>query len=336
WQAAEMVMFGLDESADAIRQHFYPLSFHFEGLQLADLGNLQAQTNDDALREILALAVKQLLAAGKNVVMLGGKNEDSYGQLLGYEHFSEEIAYVHISNELHFNEKSDINARILKENQPCVSDFTHLGGQRYLIYPEELAQLSKYHVTIFRYGELRENMMEAEPALRDGNFISFDLNSLRFSDTMGGCKNAMPSGFSTMEAAILGKYAGGGKKVKTFSLHGLETKNDTFQQTAKSAATLLWYYVEGFTFHREEFSNYSDNPHIERFEVPVNASIEKIIFYHNPSEHSLRWWMEVPHDILAKNSAHSLIACTQKDYEQALSDEIPKRWWNAYERLSEG
>ncbi|MFN0203365.1 MAG: hypothetical protein ACKVTZ_17695, partial [Bacteroidia bacterium] len=42
WQAAEMVMFGLDESADAIRQHFYPLSFHFEGLQLADLGNLQA------------------------------------------------------------------------------------------------------------------------------------------------------------------------------------------------------------------------------------------------------------------------------------------------------
>ena len=45
--------------------------------------------------------------------------------------------------------------------------------------------------------------------------------------------------------------------------------------------------------------------------------------------------MEVPNQAnKIKFERHHLIPCSYKDYESALQEEIPERWWQAFQKIS--
>jgi formiminoglutamase len=59
---------------------------------------------------------------------------------------------------------------------------------------------------------------------------------------------------------------------------------------------------------------------------------EEIVFY--KSLMSNRWWMEVPYP--RERSSHEgkfLVPCSYKDYQSALSEELPDRWLKTYQKL---
>jgi hypothetical protein len=50
------------------------------------------------------------------------------------------------------------------------------------------------------------------------------------------------------------------------------------------------------------------------------------------SKKSERWWIRIPDDHL-KYKTHQLFPCSYKDYQLALKEEIPQRWWKAYNKM---
>ena len=66
----------------------------------------------------------------------------------------------------------------------------------------------------------------------------------------------------------------------------------------------------------------------------VTLSNQTIIFY--KSKKSDRWWMELTNDSYLDNKTKTstLLACTKEDYDSAILDNIPQRWYNAIKRLN--
>jgi len=67
--------------------------------------------------------------------------------------------------------------------------------------------------------------------------------------------------------------------------------------------------------------------------VKLSGREEELVFF--KSKKTDRWWMEVDcaATIKAKYERHYLVPCSLADYEYALEDDIPDRWWQAYQKL---
>ena len=70
-----------------------------------------------------------------------------------------------------------------------------------------------------------------------------------------------------------------------------------------------------------------------KYRVALKRTEHEIIFY--KSKKSSRWWMEVPYpNAKVKYHRHHLVPCSYKDYETACKDEMPERWWQAFQKIS--
>ncbi len=59
---------------------------------------------------------------------------------------------------------------------------------------------------------------------------------------------------------------------------------------------------------------------------------DPINFY--KSNKSGRWWMEIDLISESKHKRHTLIPCSYKDYQKALEQKIPNRWFRALKKLT--
>jgi hypothetical protein len=90
--------------------------------------------------------------------------------------------------------------------------------------------------------------------------------------------------------------------------------------------------MDGFYNRKNDYPSRSNADYL-RFHVVLEDKYD-INFY--KSKKSDRWWMEIPypsHKDL-KFERHTLIPCSPKDYEMAMNNEIPDRWWQTYQKLS--
>jgi hypothetical protein len=92
---------------------------------------------------------------------------------------------------------------------------------------------------------------------------------------------------------------------------------------------MIWYLIEGvqlrfdeYPVNKKDFLKYS-----------VTLSDQIMVFY--KSDKSNRWWMELTNNSHLNNKIKSttLLACTEKDYLDAMQDKIPERWYNAVKRI---
>ena len=70
-----------------------------------------------------------------------------------------------------------------------------------------------------------------------------------------------------------------------------------------------------------------------KYRVFIQDHKYEIVFY--KSKKSDRWWMEVPcpTNVRTKYERHYLIPCSYSDYQTALREEMPDRWWQVYQKL---
>ncbi len=352
WEACSLVLIGAESQAttqqslgfspspDLIREQLYQLAGPHAGLKMADLGNLKAKDEVEQTSEALAFVLKKLIDQKKTVLILGGSPQLNLGIFEAFREFPRLINYTSIDAFLRCQENlpgKDSHSFVRQFlTDPTLKSFQchQLGYQKYLNPAPELEWAQNQQVFPLRYGELQANLETAEPALRKADLISFDLSALR-SESCPGSREGSPGGFDVIEACRLARYAGLGYQVNTFFLSGLAPAKDVHGRSAQLAALLVYYFLEG-RHQRWNDQPSPDRKNLRHYSVRLHASVEHIDFFQHHG--TGRWWMEVPFpDNLDQRRADQtlLIPCSESDYELARTDEIPPRWWTAYQRLSE-
>ncbi|MBK8416180.1 MAG: hypothetical protein IPL22_17765 [Bacteroidetes bacterium] len=107
---------------------------------------------------------------------------------------------------------------------------------------------------------------------------------------------------------------------------------DLNQQTAHLVAQMIWYFIEGFTNRKNDIPMLNHNGFIT-YTVTLDANGSELVFLKHKT--TGRWWMEMP--VQGKSnrfSRHNFLPCSYKDYQQACQNEMPDRYWQAFQKLS--
>lgn len=323
-KTTKLVFIGTGYPADEWRKQFYNLSWRFGDLEVADLGNLVETSNEKERQFALSEAISELLASGMLVLIIGHEPAYIYGHYKGYRFTKEPVEVVKVSPNIDLEEGSPLR-QLLVEKPSYLFNIDFLGTQSYYISNQTAAVLEKMYFENHRLGELRTNIEESEPILRSAHLLMFDMNAIRSADAPG-TKLDSPNGLYAEEAARIARYAGISNKLTSAYFYGLDpAKPDP--RSHLLLAQMTWYFLEGIE------ARFLDHPTPNHHDFLIyrnrlQSTGHEIVFY--KSRKSNRWWMEIPHPY-EKNSI--FIGCSYRDYEMVCEDEMPDRWWRAYQRL---
>lgn len=321
---AQLAIIGAGETADQVRKEFYKLTWRFDRLNMVDLGNLVAGNDAQGRQFALSEAIAELLDAGIKVMVLGQDSTLLYGYYQGYRNYSEPVEVVHVSHSVDLDEGSVLR-RIIETKPSVLFNMDFLATQSYYISAQTAAILDKMYFENHRLGELRSNIEESEPLLRSAHLMMFDMNAVRYADAPGTILKS-PNGLYAEEAARLARYAGISNKLSSVYVYGLDAAA-AGQVDFMLQAQMLWYFVDGFCSRFHDHPSKS-HPDFIVYRNRLSSTGHEIVFY--KSIKSNRWWMEIPHPYEKKSF---FIGCSYKDYESVCHDEMPDRWWRAYQRL---
>ena len=301
----QVAIFGYQEEiADAIRRDLCQCSYNFEKLQLIDLGNLRKKDIDFTVQ-----ILTELQKAGYNLIVLGP--DDSFGEAMFKA--TDETNYVAFVEKAGVKLFDKANHPYIFENER-VKKAKLIGYQSHLFHKDKLShrKLSQS----LSLGDLRNNMRDAEPVLRDVDTLYFMLESIRYAE-LPGIKNTSPSGLTSEEACQLMRYFGLNPKRNHLYLYGYEPKYDFHDQGVKMVSQLIWYYLEGLDQKKMDQPDSKEN--MTQYLIEMSDYDMSLAFW--KSDFSGRWWVEIPSD----EGEPDLIPCSYMDYKLACNNEMPKR-----------
>ncbi len=329
---------GCKLAPDAVREYLYKLyDTGFRGV-IADLGNINAGHSTEDTFFALRTTVDYLIRKNIIPVIIGGSQDLTYAQFLGYKDLEQTINVAAIDSVFDLgNPDEDITSnsylgKIILHQPNYLFNYSNIGYQTYLVDQNSLQMMNRLYFDVYRLGQIRDKIEEAEPIIRQSDMISFDISCIKHSDAPAN-PNASPNGFYAEEACQIMRYAGMNDKLSSIGIYEINPKFDENGKTAHLAAQMIWCFFDGFYNRKNDFPSRT-NPDYIRFHVVLQDDKYEINFY--KSKKSDRWWMEIPyppHKDL-KFERHTLIPCSYKDYELAISNEIPDRWWQTYQKLS--
>ena len=325
---------GTSSGPDEIRRKLYNLKKGLGSYRVVDLGNLNVghDLNESYVR--ISEVCRILLENNVLPVILGGSHDLDYGQYCAYETMNKLVSFLNIDAFLDLEEKTTANRhhinKILLHEPNYLFSYTHLAYQSYLIDPHSVSVLEKLYFEAFRIGQMRTNMQEIEPPIRNADMVSFDITAIRSSDAPGNA-NAQPFGLTGEEACQICWYAGLNEKLSSIGFYEYNPEyDDIHKKTASVVATMIWYFIEGY-YHRKNEQNFRSNDFM-KYSVSMPVDPEIITFY--KSKFSEKWWMEIPYaGGREKYSRNSIVPCSYSDYQTALNGEVPDRYISMIAKL---
>ncbi len=331
---ADIILVGCDESggnggdpqvfspSNAIRKQFYQLYHWHEEVIVADAGNIKAGATLKDSYAALKYVVKELIALGKRVVILGGSHDLTLPQ---YEVFAslEKIiemtcADARIDMDIESRIPSEYFLMPLLTGQPnFVRHYNHIGFQSFLVHPAMLETIDKLRFDCYRVGTVKEDIEIMEPVIRNSHLFSFDISAIQHC--YAPANRLTPNGFTGEEACRLMQFAGMSTNVKSIGIYGYDPGYDEQELTAKQISQMLWYTMDGIKTGKQE-AVLSERSAFSEFHL-VFAEMETVFLQ---SKKTGRWWMQLPDG--------KYIASSQYDYILACNNEIPERWLRAVER----
>lgn len=304
-----------------IRKQLYQLHSWENSLAVADLGNIKnGATHRDtyfAIREVMAF-----LLENKVIPLLIGDSLDlAYGQFLGHSQQNKKTKVAMFTKEIDLFAKKEQATFLYKmlTQETNLADFAQLGYQRYLVNPAVVESLSKLSFNCYSLGELKANLAEVEPIIRNMTMVAFQLSTICYADAVG-TNQPSPTGFLGQEACQIAQYAGLSDYISSFGCYGYVPTQDSREQTAQLIAQMIWYFVDGVHHRQNDFPNRPENRN-DYLTYLVQLYDYEITFV--KSKKSNRWWIESPSN---KKSKKTLLPCSYADYEAACKGEIPDRW----------
>lgn len=327
---------GCAKGPDEIRKKLYNLKKGNGVYRIVDLGNLNPGIDLDETYLRISEVCRMLLENNVLPLILGGTHDLDYGQYRGYEEMEKLISLLNIDAFLDLDDSKAAAAssqhihKILLHEPNYLLSYTHLAHQLYLIDPTSVTILEKLYFEAFRIGQMRTNLAEMEPAIRNADLLSFDVTAIRSSDAPGNA-HAQPFGLTGEEACQLCWYAGMNEKLSSAGFYEYNPDfDDGTKKTASVIATMIWYFLEGF-YHRKNEHSFKSNDFL-KYVVSMRSEPETIAFY--KSKLTEKWWMEVAyHQPGARYARNSIIPCSYTDYQTATKGEVPERYISTLAKL---
>jgi formiminoglutamase len=326
---------GSAKGPDEIRKKLYALKRGTGKYNIVDLGNLNTGIDLDETYVRISEVCRILLENNVLPILLGGTHDLDYGQYRGYEDMEKLISLLNVDAFLDLEEgKEKPNARqhinkILLHEPNYLFSYTHLAHQSYLIDPQSVVVLEKMYFEAYRIGQLRTNLAEMEPAIRNADLFSFDITAVKSTDAPGNA-NAQPFGLTGEEACQICWYAGLNEKLSSAGFYEYNPAfDDTHKKTASVIATMIWYFIEGF-YHRKNEQDFRSNDFI-KYVVSMPVQPETISFY--KSKFTEKWWMEVSPQRTGRYTRNTIVPCSYTDYQTASKGELPDRYISSLAKL---
>ena len=328
---------GCKDAPNEIRKKLYDLSIPNYDMELLDVGNIEmGKTPKDTYFATIEV-VAELLHHNIPPIILGGGQELTYAVYKAYERQGQIINIFAIDPRFDLGAESEtLNSgtylsKIILSQPNFLFNFTNVGYQTYFVDKNMIDLMQTLHFDAQRLGVVRAKIDEVEPLVRNADMVTVDVSAIRQSDAPA-CGNPTPHGFYGEEICQMARYAGMSDKLSSIGFYELNPKYENNGQTAHLVAHAIWYFIEGFYNRLSDFP-YIDKQNYKRYTIPMSDESVELVFY--KSKKSDRWWIEIPcdDDMRQRYARHLLVPCSYADYQQALNNEIPNRWWNFYNKL---
>ena len=317
-------------NVNQFRKVFYELYPGNWNLSIADLGDLpngeKVEDTYFAIKEI-GVHLKQM-----NIipVFIGGSHDLMFPLYEVFQNFKQLVNIVSVDRSFDFSQEDELisgrsyMSKIIMEKPNVLNNYTNIGFQSYYCAEQEKDLMEKLYFDSIRLGQVLNQPALAEPVFRDADVVSFDMKCLSWHAIADPLKG-QPNGIDSRTICSLTRYAGISDRVSFLGFFEIPSTPMTDQLLAQ----MIWYLIEGVQLR---FDEYPVNTR-DFLKYSVTLSDQIMVFY--KSDKSNRWWMELTNNSHLNNKTKSttLLACTEKDYLDAMEDKIPERWYNAVKRI---
>jgi formiminoglutamase len=332
---------GSAKGPDVIREQFYALNKGAIHPKIVDLGNIIPGDTPDDTYFALATVISELIPLNVLPVILGGSQDLTFGQYRAYEKLGQIINLVSVDPRFDLGEiegepdNHSYLSRIILHKPNFLFNYTNIGFQSYYVDQDAVHLMKNLLFDTYRIGVVRENIEACEPLIRNADLISMDISAIRMSEAPAH-ETPSPNGFYGEEICQIMRYAGRSDKLSSIGFFEYNPNYDPRKQTAALIAQMIWYLLEGFAYRTNDLPAKGQSPdekHFVKFMVPVEDHDNPIEFL--KSTKSDRWWMKVPcrHETPEPYERHYFVPCSYQDYQTALGNEVPDRWWQVYQKL---
>ena len=313
------------------RNAFYSLYPGNWNINIIDLGNLENGESVEDTYSALNEIISSLQKFNVIPIILGGSHDLIYPAYRSFQSKKQLVNIVSVDRSYDFSQDEELisgrsyMSKIIMEQPNFLNNYTNIGYQNYYCAQEEKDLMDRLYFDSISLGDVLYDVKQVEPIFRDADIVGFDMKCLSWQ--ANGEINSTPNGIDSRTICALSRYAGISDKVSFLGLFELGWSTSIFNQLL---AQIVWYFIEGVQYRYNEFPiNISEG----FIKYNVRLSDREIIFY--KSNKSQRWWMELINDNITNNKfkTSTLLPCTEQDYEEAMKDKIPERWFNAIKRL---
>ena len=286
---------GVDMTPDIVREKLYQLSSIEKNPRIIDLGNLRNGKEQKDTYFGLRDVILELLTYNILPIIIGGSQDLTYGAFLAFEYLQKPYTLTTVDNRIDvaFDSYDKITFRnylnsVILENKHLF-EYVNIGQQACFASSENSDLFENLFFESIRLGNLRNNLIIAEPYLRDSTIMSIDFSSIRNADAPGQLI-ASPNGFNAEDICQIARYAGFGEGLKLLGLFDISPIIDNNLTTCSLAAQTIWYFLDGFAIRINE--NPSIKPDEFKNHIVSFDELNTMVFF--KSFLTQRWWCEVP------------------------------------------
>jgi formimidoylglutamase len=261
---------GASEAPNAIREWLGKLTpyagphfnLHVNDLRIVDLGDVPPG-DLETMHEAASIIAKEMIAAGKIVIALGGGHDVTYPLVRGFRDgsSSEAVGLINIDAHLDVREKKDGKHHsgssfrlLLEEGIITGPHFAEIGIQSFAASETHFDWVIQQGARILTFEDattahLPNAFEECEFAITHADpdfptYLSFDMDCVRASDAPG-VSAPTPIGFLAEEAYELSVAAGLSKNIRMFDIVEVSPPHDVDGRTARLAARMVAGFLAG-------------------------------------------------------------------------------------------
>lgn len=322
---------------DYVRNKLYQLYPGNYEAKIVDLGNIKRGFEVEDTYFALSTVIAELINNNIIPVIIGGSQDMTYANYQAYEHLGQIINIVAVDSMFDLGKTEEeigsqsYLSKIILHQPNFLFNYTNIGYQSYFVNQEAVDLMKNLLFDTYRLGNVRADLEEVEPMVRNADMLSVDISCVRQSEAPGN-GNASPNGFYGEELCQIIRYAGLSDKLTSIGFYEMNPTIDKTDQTSHLVAQAIWYFIDGFYFRKHDFPSKEQDDFV-KYIVSIEDHKDELIFY--KSKKSDRWWMEVscPTKLKSKYERQYLVPCSYNDYTTACKDDIPNRWWQVYQKL---
>ena len=326
-----------EQENESFRSQFYNFNKGDNwAFSIYDLGTIAPGEKVEDTYFALSQVISELVKNDVVPFIVGGSQDLTLACYKGFECLEQMVNICAVDSRLDVGEpkdplRSDSFVSHLLMQRPCyLFNYANLGMQRPLVPGKEIDLFEKLYFDVCRLGELNTDYKLSEPYLRNSDILTLDFKSIRNSETDSDIYDNV-NGLYAEQICQIAKYAGISDKMSCVGIFDVDAKQKN--GASNLLAQIIWYFVDGMAQRVGDFP-IGSKKNYTKFHVRLEDFKEDLIFYR--SNRSDRWWLEVkylsPND--NKYDRHCLIPCNQKDYDNAMQNEIPNLWWKTLQKLS--